>query len=182
MRPLRLTLSRTCRFRASIIAADNVTPRWQALSSRRRSCDSPEESLPISQMTRSLLDTSVASWVWDGGNSNHARARERLTQFGDAPLFVCAITVGEIEYGLKVSPAIDAARHLAVRTAMAGYEVLPIDHHTGRTFGEIRGTLFTQYAPRDTRGRITKKAPEDLIEPVTQVSGPESILRPLKFH
>jgi len=50
---------------------------------------------------------------------------------------------------------------------MAGYEVLPVDHNTGRTFGEIRGALFAQYAPRDRRGRMTRKAPEDLIEPTT---------------
>lgn len=114
-----------------------------------------------------LLDTSVASWVWDGGNPNHAAARARLSQLGDAPVFVSAITIGEIEYGLNVSPAMDAERHSAVRGAMAGYQVLAIDHHIGRTYGEIRGALFRQYAPRDRRGRITRRAPEDLVEPTT---------------
>lgn len=82
-------------------------------------------------------------------------------------MFVCAITVGEIEYGLGVSPAMDGSRHVAVRGAMAGYEVLPIDHHTGRTYGDIRAALFARYAPRDSRGRMTKKVPEDLIEATT---------------
>ena len=50
---------------------------------------------------------------------------------------------------------------------MAGYQVLPMDHHTGRAYGEIRAKLFAQYAPRDRRGRISKKAPEDLIERTT---------------
>src|SRR5438132_9813927 len=106
-----------------------------------------------------LLDTSVASWIWDGGNPHHAAARERLAQLGDAPVFVCAITVGEIEYGLGVSPAVDPPRHAAVRSAMARYQVLPIDHHTGRNFGQIRAALFSQYAPRDRRGRMTRKIP-----------------------
>lgn len=114
-----------------------------------------------------LLDTSVASWIWDGGNPCHATARTRLASLGEAPVFVCAITVGEVEYGLGVSPAMDAQRHAAVRSAMAAYQVLAIDHHTGQNYGEVRARLFTQYAPRDSRGRIAKKAPEDFIEPTT---------------
>lgn len=86
---------------------------------------------------------------------------------GGALVWVCAITVGEVEYGLGVSPAMDEHRHTAVRSALAGYEVLPVDHHTGRTYGEIRAELFTLYSPRDSRGRITRKAPEDLVEPTT---------------
>ncbi len=50
---------------------------------------------------------------------------------------------------------------------MAAYEVLPVDHHAGRTYGEIRGALFMRYAPRNARGRMTKKVPEDLVEPAT---------------
>ncbi len=114
-----------------------------------------------------LLDTSVASWVWDGGNPNHIFALTKLAELSDAPVFVCAITIGEIERGLGVSLAMDAQRHVNVRRAMAGYEVLPIDHHTGRTYGEIWARLFNQYAPRNRRGRLTKKAPEDLVDPTT---------------
>lgn len=114
-----------------------------------------------------LLDTSVASWIWDGRNPNHTAARARLAQLGNAPVFVCPVTIGEIEYGLGVSLAMDRQRHAAVRSAMAGYQVLPIDHHTSRTYGEIRAALFIQHAPRDSRGRITKKVPEDLLEPTT---------------
>ena len=114
-----------------------------------------------------LLDTSVASWLYDGLNPNHRGARARLAQVRDGPVFVCPITIGEIEYGLGVSPAMDRQRHAAIRSAMAEYQVLPIDHHIGRTYGEIRAALFTHYAPRDSRGRITKKVPEDLLEPTT---------------
>src|SRR5438067_4633112 len=113
------------------------------------------------------LDTNIASWIWDAGNPSHTTARQRLAQLGDDPVFVSAVTVGEIEYGLGVSPAMDAGRHAAVRSAMAGYEVRPLDHHTGRTYGEIRAALFSQYAPRNKRGRVTQKVPEDLVEPTT---------------
>lgn len=114
-----------------------------------------------------LLDTSVASWLWDGGSSNHFSARARLATLGEAPIFVCPISMGEVAYGLGVSPAMDAARHALVGHAMADYEVLPIDRHTGDTYGQIRAVLFAQYSPRDSRGRMRKKVPEDLLERTT---------------
>src|SRR6266536_2358899 len=94
-----------------------------------------------------LLDTSVASWLWDAGSPHHATTRTKFESLGDAPTFVSAITVGEVEYGLAVSPAIDPARQGLVRSAMASYQVLPIDRHTGETYGQIRAALFTQYSP-----------------------------------
>lgn len=114
-----------------------------------------------------LLDTSVASRVWDGLNAHHAAARAKLEQLGDAPVFVSVVTMGEIEYGLNVSPAMDASRHSAVRNEMVGYRVLPIDHHTAAVYGEVRAELFTKYAPRNRRGRLTKKLPEDLVDSTT---------------
>jgi tRNA(fMet)-specific endonuclease VapC len=114
-----------------------------------------------------LLDTPVASWLWDGLNPNHAVARARLTGLRDAPVFVSAVTVGEVAYGLGVSPAIDPSRHAVVREAMAAYEILPIDRHTAEVYGWIRAMLFGQYSPRDRRGRLQTKAPEDLVEPTT---------------
>lgn len=114
-----------------------------------------------------LLDTSVASWLWDGGNPNHATARARLAALDEAPVFVCAVTIGEIAYGLGVSPAIDATRHSMVRSAMTGYQILPVDRHTGDVYGQIRAALFAQHSPRDRRGRMQKKVPEDLVETTT---------------
>jgi tRNA(fMet)-specific endonuclease VapC len=114
-----------------------------------------------------ILDTSVASWLWDAGNPHHAATRTKLASLGDAPVFVSAITVGEVEYGLAVSPAMDSARQALVRSAMASYQVLPVDRYTGETYGQIRAALFAQYSPRDRRGRLQRKVPEDLIEPTS---------------
>lgn len=114
-----------------------------------------------------LLDTPVASWLWDGDNSHHAAARAKVEALGDAPFFVCAITVGEVSYGLGVSPAIDPARHALVRKNLIDFEVLSIDRHTADVYGQIRATLFAKYSPRDSRGRMRMKAPEDLIEATT---------------
>lgn len=109
----------------------------------------------------------MASWLWDGGHHHHAVARARLEALGKAPMFICAVTTGEVEYGLGVSPRMDRQRHAAVRRAMSSYEVLPIGHHTGAVYGQIRAALFAKHSPRDARGRISRKAPEDLVENTT---------------
>jgi predicted nucleic acid-binding protein len=114
-----------------------------------------------------LLDTVIASWLWDGGNPNHAACQAWLASLGDSPVFVSAITIGEIAYGLGVSPAIDPRRHAQVRAAMTGYEVLSVDRHTAETYGQIRAALFARYSPRGAGGRMQKKVPEDLAEPTT---------------
>lgn len=114
-----------------------------------------------------LLDTVVASWLWDGGSQKHSGARLKLASLGDSPVFVSSVTIGEIEYGLGVSPSIDRARHELVRAATAEYSVLPIGRHTAEWYGQIRAALFAQYSPRDSRGRIQKKWPEDLVDVTT---------------
>jgi tRNA(fMet)-specific endonuclease VapC len=114
-----------------------------------------------------LLDTTVASQAVDGQSPYCAAVRGYLAGLADAMLYVSMFTVGEIEYGLGVSPAIDPARHAAARAALAEYEVLPVDHHTAREFGRIRAELFKRFSPRDRRGRLTAKVPEDLREPTT---------------
>jgi tRNA(fMet)-specific endonuclease VapC len=114
-----------------------------------------------------LLDTPVASWLWDGGNPHHHAAHGRLGALGDAPIFVCSITIGEVAYGLGISPAIDPARHALVRRNLLSFQVLSVDRHTADVYGQIRAALFVQYSPRDSRGRMRMKAPEDLIESTT---------------
>jgi hypothetical protein len=64
-----------------------------------------------------LLDTSVATIAWDGLHNEHSEIRGRLAALGDDSIFVCAISIGEKEYGLRVYTHIDAARSRAVRDA-----------------------------------------------------------------
>jgi predicted nucleic acid-binding protein len=114
-----------------------------------------------------LLDTSIATIAWDGGHPSHALVRGRLAALGDDPISVCAISIGEKEYGLQVSPGIDIERSQAVRNAMSQYHAWQIDHHTGTTYGQLRGELFKRYASRDKRGRLTAKRPEELLDKTT---------------
>jgi len=114
-----------------------------------------------------LLDTSIATIAWDGGHPSHSLVRERLAALGDDPIAVCAISIGEKEDGLQVSPGIDTARSQAVRDAMLQYQIWPIDHHTGTYYGQLRGELFKRYASRDKQDRLKEKRPEALIDKTT---------------
>lgn len=111
-----------------------------------------------------LLDTSVATIAWDGLHNEHSQIRGRLAALGDDSIFVCAISIGEKEYGLRVYTHIDATRSRAVRDAWRQYQILSIDHHTAEIYGQLRGTLFRLYATKKSRDRIKEKRPEDLLD------------------
>jgi tRNA(fMet)-specific endonuclease VapC len=114
-----------------------------------------------------LLDTSIASRAFDVGSPSHQQVRERLAGLGDASISICAVSVGEVEYGLHVSPAIDSSRHAIVRRNLARYQILDIDRHTASVFGSIRGALFRRHGTRDARGRLREKRLEDLLDTTT---------------
>lgn len=114
-----------------------------------------------------LLDTNIASAAFDKGNPNHNGIRERLELIGEGCAYICSVSLGEIEYGLKVAPLIDTERQSVVREAMSQYECWGIDRHSAEAYSNIRATLFKKYSPRNRRGRLTTKRVEDLVEPTT---------------
>lgn len=114
-----------------------------------------------------LLDTNIASAVFDKGNPSHDEIRERVRSLSEAHVYICSVSAGEIEYGLKVAPSIDADRQNAVREAVTQYECLDIDRHSAESYADIRANLFKRYSPRDRRNRLTMKRVEDLVEPTT---------------
>lgn len=114
-----------------------------------------------------LLDTSVATIAWDGGHPEHSAVRGRIAALGEDKISVCAVSIGEKEYGLQVSPGADLARRQAVKNAMLRYNVWNVDHHTATVYGQLRGALFKQYATTKKKGRLKEKQPEQLIDKTT---------------
>lgn len=105
-----------------------------------------------------LLDTSIASIVFDADHPSHDAIRARVLGLGaDSTVWICSISLGEIEYGLQVSPAIPVVRHAAIRATLGRYQVYRIDHHTARYYGELRGALFRRFATRDAKGAVEAK-------------------------
>ena len=111
-----------------------------------------------------LLDTAIASALWDEKHKKHGVFRERLRALGDAPVFVSVVSLAEVEYGLRIAPRIDRGRQAKVRSRMAQYTALPLDQHVIEGYAELRSRLFKKHSPRDRRGRLTAKRVPDLWE------------------
>lgn len=111
-----------------------------------------------------LLDTNVASKAFDGGSPENPRVRQKLADLGDSSLSICAVTVGEIFYGLSVSPEADMKRHEMIKKAVFSYFVWDINAQTAEVYARLRGKLFELHSPRDKRGRLKKKDIEDLTD------------------
>lgn len=114
-----------------------------------------------------LLDTTIASASWDCGAPGHTNVRQRLEKLGNALVYVSAVSIAEVEYGLRTAPAIDVQRQSTVRDAMAGFKVLDVDRHTAEAYAEIRADLFRAHSPRNRRGRLTQRRVEDLVDRTT---------------
>ena len=80
---------------------------------------------------------------------------------------VSAITLGEIEYGLRVVSQDSTAWQEALRDLVDRRlpMVLDISKATCMYYGLLRARLFEKYAPRHRRRRGLR--PEQLIDPVT---------------
>ena len=94
------------------------------------------------------------------------RFREHLHAIGDAKVIICAITVGEAEFGLRIVSGMDDGKREAVRRTLTAFsEVFSIDRATAILFGEVRAALFDKHAPLVSRNARRKiKWVEDLVD------------------
>ena len=115
-----------------------------------------------------LLDTNAASVLWDRRHGEHSSIREFLQKVADAPTWISIVVLGEIEYGLKIAPRMDEDRQGEVRLQMARFpRILDVTKHTVEPYSELRAVLFKAYSPKNRRGRLTAKRPEELWERTT---------------
>lgn len=112
-----------------------------------------------------LLDTNAASALWDARHPDHKKSRSFLQEHSTSPFWISVISLAEVEYGLKTVSKLQEGRQKDVRDQMAGFSnVLDINKHTIHPCSDLRAALFKTYAPRNSKGRLTKKRVEDLCE------------------
>lgn len=111
-----------------------------------------------------LLDTNAASILWNSRHPEHKILREFFSEKSKSLVWLSLIAFGEIEYGLKVTPQIDEDSQKEVRKRMSEYVLLEVNKHTIEPYSNLRAALFTRYSPRNKRGRLKIKWPEDLQE------------------
>ena len=83
-------------------------------------------------------------------------------------MWISIVVFGEIEYGLKTAPRMDESLQADVRKKMSAFPlVLEVDKHTVEPYSDLRAALFEKYSPKNKRGRLKAKRPEELREKTT---------------
>ena len=112
-----------------------------------------------------LFDTNAVSPLWNVRHPEHDIIKVFFASVFQSPVWLSTIVLAEIEYGMKVTPEMDIDSQNQVRHEMSNHPfILDIDKHTIGPYSDLRAELFKKFSPRDRRGRLTVKWPEDLIE------------------
>lgn len=115
-----------------------------------------------------LLDTNIVSYWFDGSclqNKNIAAHVARLPK--GTPLAISAITLGEIEFGLRVRPAESLEFEAELQKFLFDQLplVLDVTSTTRISYGSLRARLFDRFAPVEKRSK--SRRPEQLADPAT---------------
>lgn len=112
-----------------------------------------------------LFDTNAVSALWNARHPEHDTVKTFFAGVSQSPVWLSTIVLAEIEYGMKITPEMDIDSQNQVRSEMSNHPLtLDIDKHTIGPYSDLRAELFKNYSPRDRRGRMTVKWPEDLVE------------------
>ena len=112
-----------------------------------------------------LFDTNAVSPLWNARHPEHNTVKAFFASISQSPVWLSTIVLAEIEYGMKITPEMDIDSQNQVRHEMSNHPfILDIDKHTIGPYSNLRAGLFKKFSPRDRRGRLTVKWPEDLIE------------------
>jgi tRNA(fMet)-specific endonuclease VapC len=112
-----------------------------------------------------LFDTNAVSPLWNARHPEHDTVKAFFAIVSQSPVWLSTIVLAEIEYGMKITPEMDIDSQNQVRHEMSNHPfILDIDKHTIGPYSDLRAELFKKFSPRDRRGRLTVKWPEDLIE------------------
>lgn len=117
-----------------------------------------------------LLDTNIASALWDGGAKDHNKATQFINDAtaDGSVIYISRIVIAEIEYGCKLHVSADPARRNNVEVAMRAFtSIREIRKETTDPYSTIRAALFSKFGTMDSRGRVTSKRPELLVDKTT---------------
>ena len=119
-----------------------------------------------------LLDTNAVSDWLDSTRPRHASISRVIDQLDatNAILLTSTVVLGEIEYGITISPR-DRRESLDKLRAQVGVEfvhkrlLLDVTRSTSIVYGNLRARLFERYVPHDKRKKGLR--PEELVCPTT---------------
>ncbi len=116
-----------------------------------------------------LIDTQTISYWFDGASGRYpsVQAAAEARRSPDAPLYISAISLGEIQYGHAVHPTgagpVRESFRKFVREKFP--QVLRVSRHTAEPYGQIRATLFDKLGPKSRKSK--RERAEELCDPTT---------------
>ncbi len=115
-----------------------------------------------------LLDTNMLGYLAEiksGSHSPEGKALEnRLEEIKGENIFICCITTGEVEYGLKIAPKKDSAKQELAKQMLNEFHSYSVDNNIAREqYATLRSRLYEKYAPN--KGH--KKRVEEWTDPTT---------------
>lgn len=97
---------------------------------------------------------------------------DEISLLAGRKIFICAVTVGEVEYGLQIAPTANAVAQGEVRKVLYSFEqatVLSVDQNVAKnSYAPIRALLFKKFADKTTKGRAKKNHVGEWKDPATQ--------------
>jgi predicted nucleic acid-binding protein len=114
-----------------------------------------------------LLDTNTIRYWFDSDAGRFPAVKSAAEERqADSPLYVSAITLGEIEYGHALNPAGGGRREDYVAFARKQLpQVLNVSKHTAEPYGRIRATLAKKFPPPGGWRNGRKRKMEELYDP-----------------
>ncbi len=105
-----------------------------------------------------LLDTNIlgplAELKADGRSLESQVFKKHWEAHGDAKFFLCPITIGEVEYGLRVGPYDQQEKHEVARKTLSAFPLLDINANVAcNHYAVLRARLFNLCAPREKKKR-----------------------------
>ncbi len=114
-----------------------------------------------------LLDTNIASSLFDQRHKNHEKVRAFLSGQNDH-VSISVVTLAEIRYGHELWPnPTHQKRRETIENKMREYKVWSIDRHVAEHYARIRAHLFQKFASLNAKGKYREKHPEDLLNKTT---------------
>jgi predicted nucleic acid-binding protein len=122
-----------------------------------------------------LLDTMILRYWYDSGCQENAsvvsyvhaaRRPDPQTQY-ISRLFVSTVTIGEIEFGHRVIPALNPAEQAKYMSFVRQEfpEPLPVTRHVGEYYGILKAWLFNNCSPKSMRTKA--KRYRELVDPTS---------------
>jgi predicted nucleic acid-binding protein len=114
-----------------------------------------------------LLDTNIWSDWYDPEKKDYVI--EKLKERKDSKLHLSVVVLGEIHYGCEVLTLREKRELGDVPAFVSGEtpEIIEIDRHVSKVYGELRAGLFEKYAPGELKKKY--KRPEQLVDPCTSL-------------